>query len=99
MTTKQQFKLERHNARLAARKGRKVALLKLVGDVRRACAGELAALRERDDFFASGKSLVGYMVEKTSGQPIPAWARLQPEPLPVGLPMPPNVCHNPAFIV
>ncbi len=82
-------------ARIALR----LPLLKLANQVSRECAPAIAASREREEFFASGKSLVGWLKEKATNAPLPAWARVQAPPLPVGLPMPPNTCNAPAFNV
>ena len=59
------------------------------------CAPALQAAREIDLFINSGKSLVGWLKERATSPTLPAWARLQAPPLPVGLPMPPNICRNP----
>ncbi len=73
----------------------RVALLLLAEQTRRDCAPAIAKLQEIDNFIASGKSLVGWLKEKTTLAELPAWARLQAPPLPVGLPMPPNKCLAP----
>ncbi len=75
------------------------ALVSLQSEIHAEVAPTLAAMRDVDDFIASGKSLVAWTKEKVTPAYLPAWARLQPEPLPLGLPMPPNTCFNPAFAV
>ena len=76
----------------------RITLLALRASIVCDCAPALNALREWDDFIASGRSLIDLCKEKKD-TPLPAWARLTPPPLPVGLPMPPNVCQAPAFNV
>ncbi len=82
-------------ARIALR----LPLLKLANQINADCAPAIAASREMEEFFASGKSLLGWLKEKATNQPLPAWARVQAPPLPIGLPMPSNKCVAPAFNV
>ena len=101
-TTKQERAAIALETGLQPRKLR-LQLLTLAESIRREVAPTLDAMREWDEkiesFIHSGRSLVDYVSEKRALPALPAWARLQAPPLPVGLPMPPNVCTNPAFNV
>ena len=73
-----------------------VPLVMLASQIRDEVAPQIEALHDVRDFIASGKSLVGYLKEKTISE-VPAWAKLKAPPLPVGLKMPPNKCLSPAI--
>lgn len=75
------------------------ALAALHEQIAEETAPEIAKSREFDDFIASGKSLIAWIKEKTTPAHLPAWARLTPPTLPVGLPMPPNKVLNPRIIL
>lgn len=103
------FNAARHDARLASFKdcrafqramkpqaqAARSLVLAMREQVVKDCAPALQAAREIDLFINSGKSLVGWLKERATSPTLPAWARLQAPPLPVGLPMPPNICRNP----
>lgn len=73
----------------------RIELLTLRSQIHQEIAPAIEQSRAIDDFIASGKSLVGWLKEKTTSVTLPVWARLQAPALPIGLPMPPDKCFNP----
>jgi len=76
----------------------RLPLLKLAASIHAEIAPAIATMRETEDFINSGKSLLGYLADKARDNKTVA-SKLVAPPLPIGLPMPANVCLNPAFTV
>ncbi len=77
----------------------RINMLAILQAIKRDCRPQLDAINDRADFIASGQSLLGWIKESRTAATLPAWARLQAPPLPVGEHMPPNKCLAPAFVV
>lgn len=106
--TKQDYKIQSRATRLATFKDCRAfqrsirpqarAARSLVLAMRETIAKDVApvldGLRQVDNFINSGKSLIAYL-QQTTSEPALAPFKLAAPPLPVGLPMPPNVCRNP----
>lgn len=75
------------------------SLLALQANIHKEIAPTIEAMRTWDEFINSGRSLLDIVTEKRALPTLPAWARLTPSPLPVGLRMPANKCLAPAFMV